>query len=148
MATWAERGEGRWGQLHSRATVPSTLCPFCNSPSFVASNALAYALPDRYPVNPGHTLIVPFRHVASFFDTTLEERAAMQQLVDEIKILLDRRYRPDGYNLGVNVGDAAGQTVAHVHIHVIPRYAGDTAMPRGGVRAVIPERQSYPSAPG
>jgi len=124
-------------------------CPFCSPLRPVAHNALAYALDDRFPVNPGHTLIVPFRHVASFFETTVDERMAMLRLVDEVKRLLDQRHQPDGYNIGVNVGVTAGQTVMHVHIHLIPRYAGDVTEPRGGVRAVIPERQSYPptSAP-
>ena len=110
----------------------------------VIKNALAYALEDRFPVNPGHTLIVPFRHVASYFETTLDERIAMLHLIDEAKDLLDHRYFPAGYNIGVNVGSRAGQTVMHAHVHLIPRYCGDVAKPRGGVRGVIPERQSYP----
>jgi diadenosine tetraphosphate (Ap4A) HIT family hydrolase len=94
-------------------------------------------------VTPGHLLVLPNRHVASYFDCTDEERRALWQMVEDAKRLLDLRHVPDGYNLGVNVGEAAGQSVFHVHVHVIPRYAGDTADPWGGVRGVIPAKQSY-----
>ena len=92
---------------------------------------------------PGHLLILPRRHVAGFFDASANERAALIELLDAGKALLDERYRPDGYNIGVNVGAAAGQTVLHLHVHLIPRYRGDVAEPRGGVRGVIPARQNY-----
>jgi len=94
-------------------------------------------------VNPGHLLLIPFRHVAGFFEATDEEQAALLALVREAKRLLDDRFHPDGYNIGVNVGTAAGQSVMHLHVHVIPRYAGDMEEPRGGVRGVIPERRGY-----
>jgi diadenosine tetraphosphate (Ap4A) HIT family hydrolase len=106
-------------------------------------NEFAFVLEDKHPVNPGHALIIPVRHVASFFDTTTEERTAMLDLADAVRRQLDAQRKPDGYNLGVNVGVDAGQTVFHVHLHVIPRYRGDVANPRGGVRGVIPVRQSY-----
>lgn len=118
-------------------------CPFCISTESILSNDLAYARYDIYPVNKGHLLIVPFRHVSDFFDLTKEEREAVLKLVDEAKVLLDKKYKPDGYNIGVNVGEAAGQTVWHVHVHVIPRYIDDMNDPRGGVRGVIPEKQKY-----
>jgi diadenosine tetraphosphate (Ap4A) HIT family hydrolase len=118
-------------------------CPFCSVDSAFARNRLAIALEDRNPVNRGHSLIIPIRHVESFFDTTSGERAAILELSDEVRAILDRKYQPDGYNLGINVGAAAGQTVFHVHLHVIPRFLGDVANPRGGVRGVIPARQSY-----
>jgi len=89
---------------------------------------------------PGHLLLIPFRHVADFFDAEL---AALLALVRDAKTLLDERFHPDGYNIGVNVGEAAGQTVMHLHVHVIPRYAGDVADPRGGVRGAVPERRVY-----
>jgi len=92
---------------------------------------------------PGHLLLLPYRHVADFFDATDAEQAALLALVREAKHLLDGRFRPDGYNVGVNVGEAAGQTVMHLHVHVIPRYAGDVEDPRGGVRGAIPERRVY-----
>ena len=106
-------------------------------------NEHAIACYDKYPVNAGHILIVTRRHVPDFFDITAIERSAMLALIDEAKRLLDERFRPDGYNVGVNVGQVAGQTVMHVHVHLIPRYRGDTPNPRGGVRGVIPSRQNY-----
>ncbi len=121
----------------------SNTCPFCASNKYILSNDLAYARYDKYPVNDGHLLIIPFRHVSDFFDLTKDERNAMFELVDEAKILLDKKYKPDGYNIGINVGEAAGQTVWHVHVHVIPRYKDDMEDPRGGVRGVIPGKQKY-----
>ncbi len=120
-------------------------CPFCelDPGRVVASNALAVALWDGFPVNPGHALVITRRHVASWFDASAEERAAVMALVDELRAELDRRLAPAGYNLGVNVGEAAGQTVMHLHVHVIPRFDGDVDDPRGGVRFVIPERGNY-----
>lgn len=121
-------------------------CPFCNPPpeEIVLANDLCYAHYDKYPVNPGHLLLIPFRHVAGFFEATDEEQAALLALGREAKRLLDDRFHhPDGYNIGVNVGTAAGQTVMHLHVHLIPRYAGDVQDPRGGVRGVIPERRGY-----
>jgi diadenosine tetraphosphate (Ap4A) HIT family hydrolase len=120
-------------------------CPFCNpqKDEIVLANDLCYARYDRYPVSPGHLLLIPFRHVAGLFDATDDEQAALLALVREAKALLDERFRPDGYNVGVNVGKTAGQTVMHLHVHVIPRYAGDMADPRGGVRGVIPEKRKY-----
>jgi len=98
---------------------------------------------DGYPVTPGHVLIIPRRHISSLFDLTDDETRGLWQLVKETKEAIDARYHPDGYNLGVNVGEAAGQTIGHLHIHVIPRYRGDMKDPRGGVRGVIPEKQRY-----
>lgn len=118
-------------------------CPFCDAGEPVLSNKLAYARYDKYPVNKGHLLVVPFRHVSDFFDLTDDERCAVFVLVDDAKLLLDKKYKPDGYNIGINVGKAAGQTVWHVHVHVIPRYNGDMDEPRGGVRGVIPDKQKY-----
>lgn len=118
-------------------------CPFCSVEGTVLRNPLAHARYDRYPVSPGHLLIIPSRHVADFFVTTVEERNAMLALADEARALLEREYHPDGCNLGINVGAAAGQTIFHVHLHVIPRYTGDVLNPRGGVRGVIPSRQDY-----
>ena len=120
-------------------------CPFCNplKEEIVLANDLCYARYDRYPVSPGHLLLIPFRHVAGLFDATDEEQAALLALVREAKDFLDEHFHPDGYNVGVNVGEIAGQTVMHLHVHVIPRYAGDVADPRGGVRGVIPEKRVY-----
>lgn len=109
----------------------------------VLANELCYARWDKYPVSAGHLLIVPYRHVRTYFDATAEEKEAIWALVEKAKRFLDARFQPDGYNIGINVGDAAGQTVMHLHVHLIPRYAGDTEEPRGGVRGVIPSKQRY-----
>ena len=109
----------------------------------VIENELAFAHYDFYPASTGHCLIIPRRHVAEYFQATAEEKAAIWSLVDEMKIIIDREYKPDGYNIGVNIGKTAGQSVPHIHIHMIPRYKGDVENPRGGVRAVIPHKQKY-----
>lgn len=110
---------------------------------WMASNALAFAIVDAYPVSAGHSLVITRRIVATWFEATREERIAMLDLIDEVKRLLDERHHPDGYNIGLNAGSAAGQTVMHLHVHVIPRYRGDVPDPRGGIRHVIPGKGSY-----
>jgi diadenosine tetraphosphate (Ap4A) HIT family hydrolase len=120
--------------------------PFLARPEseWVASNALAFAIRDAYPVTPGHALVVPRRLIPTWFDATVEERHAIFELVDEVKRQLDAGDPPpDGYNIGINCGMAAGQTVMHLHVHVIPRYRGDVADPTGGVRHVIPGKGNY-----
>lgn len=106
---------------------------------WTASNDLAFCVRDRYPVSRGHTLVIPKRMVATWFDATREEQHALMQLVDEVKRALDAGFHPDGYN----AGQAAGQTVMHLHVRVIPRFNGDMDDPRGGVRHVIPEKGNY-----
>jgi diadenosine tetraphosphate (Ap4A) HIT family hydrolase len=118
-------------------------CPFCSDSEGVLANELSVARWDAHPVTRGHLLILTRRHVADFFETTAEERQALLVLLQQAKDLLQREHQPDGFNVGINVGEAAGQTIAHVHIHLISRYCGDTPHPRGGVRGVIPDRQSY-----
>lgn len=131
-------------------------CPFCNPDisNVLIANDHAIALYDGYPVTPGHSLIVPKRHIASFFEATKEEQAAMFDLVAEMRQLLlnpplppfekvGSLSVPDGFNIGINDGTAAGQTVMHLHIHLIPRYSGDTEDPRGGVRWIMPEKAPY-----
>ena len=110
---------------------------------WVASNTLAFAIRDNYPVSPGHTLIVPKRAISSWFDATSEERHALIELVDEVRRQLEEKFSPDGYNIGMNVGEQAGQTVMHLHVHIIPRFRGDVDDPTGGVRNVIPEKGNY-----
>jgi len=122
---------------------PNKPCLFCGPREVIRHNALAYCTRDTYPVNPGHTLVMPYRHCASFFDLTPEEVTACMALVAEEKIVLDEEFKPDGYNVGVNVSTAAGQSIFHVHIHLIPRYTGDSERPQGGVRQVIPEKAAY-----
>lgn len=120
-------------------------CPFCdlNPSELNASNELCYSRLDKYPVSKGHMLVIPFRHFSNYFDATYEERDAMWSLVEESKNMIREAFNPDGYNIGINIGRAAGQTVHHCHIHVIPRYEGDMDDPRGGVRGVIPDMQTY-----
>ncbi|QDT10770.1 HIT family protein [Planctomycetes bacterium K23_9] len=112
---------------------------------WIASNELAFAIPDGFPVAPGHSLVITRRLVPTWFDATAEEQAAMMELVNVVKQKLDETLRPqpDGYNVGFNAGIAAGQTVPHVHIHVIPRVAGDSDDLRGGIRWVIPDKARY-----
>jgi diadenosine tetraphosphate (Ap4A) HIT family hydrolase len=120
-------------------------CPFCTLPRdrLVFESELAFVIRDGYPVSPGHMLVIPRRHVASFFDTTSRERASLLKLLDLARIEIEQQFSPAGYNVGINDGTAAGQTVAHLHIHLIPRYAGDRDDPRGGVRWVLPEKAAY-----
>lgn len=123
----------------------STVCPFCSldEERILASNELAVVIRDGFPVSPGHTLVVPKRHVASWFETTPEEQRAVLDLLGVAKGQLDVERSPAGYNIGINDGPAAGQTVRHLHLHLIPRYDGDTEDPRGGVRWVFPHRAAY-----
>jgi diadenosine tetraphosphate (Ap4A) HIT family hydrolase len=124
---------------------PASDCPFCHLPAerVLDRNALALALADAFPVSPGHALVIPRRHATSFFDLTPAELAAIQELLCRAKDRLDATHRPAGYNIGVNVGTTAGQTILHVHVHLVPRYPGDVADPAGGVRNVIPGRGRY-----
>jgi len=123
-----------------------TTCPFCNQQSLeiLLQNTNAIAFYDKYPVQRGHLLIVPKRHAATYFDATDEEIMAIHELIKQGKALLDREYSPDGYNIGVNVGEYGGQTVMHLHFHLIPRYQGDIDDPRGGIRKAIPNLVPYP----
>ncbi len=120
-------------------------CPFCRltQERIVLQNDLALVIRDGFPVSPGHTLIIPKRHVGSFFDVTEQERASLLSLLDQAKANLETEFSPAGYNIGINDGAAAGQTVPHLHIHLIPRYPGDSADPRGGVRWVLPDKAQY-----
>lgn len=126
-------------------------CPFCDLPPSRRQHTttLAYATPDAYAVTPGHTLVIPHRHVPTYFDATDQEKSALWSLVEIVKTNLDATLspKPDGYNVGFNAGEAAGQTVPHLHVHVIPRYAGDVPNPRGGIRWVVPDKADYTAAP-
>ena len=108
---------------------------------------LAFVRWDRHPANPGHALVIPYRHVPAYFDATDEEKREIWQLVDEAREVIDREHSPDGYNIGINVGEIAGQSIMHLHVHIIPRYRGDVEDPKGGVRGVIPERKRYELIP-
>ena len=123
--------------------------PFDDIPpgAWVGNNDLAFAIRDRFPVSPGHTLVLTRRVVPSWFDATREEQTAIFELVDRMKAALDAELHPSGYNIGFNVGPVAGQTVMHLHVHVIPRYPGDMDDPTGGVRHVIPWKGNYRRGP-
>lgn len=113
----------------------------------IAESDLVFAIYDGYPVSPGHVLIVPFRCIATWFEATDQEWVAALELVSRVKALLDTELHPDGYNVGFNAGEAAGQTVFHAHIHVIPRYMGDVENPAGGVRHAVLGRGYYQPQP-
>jgi superfamily II DNA or RNA helicase/diadenosine tetraphosphate (Ap4A) HIT family hydrolase/HKD family nuclease len=125
--------------------MPGGDSPFLVVPAseWLAANDSAFVIADRFPVTPGHALVVPRRVIGTWWEATDEERAGILALVDEVKRQLDRDLQPDGYNVGFNAGTAAGQTVGHLHVHVIPRYRGDMPDPRGGVRHVIPGKGNY-----
>ena len=120
-------------------------CPFCSLASdriwLATEHALAF--PDNYPISDGHTLVIPIRHIASVFDLPEEEQSALWALAGKVRAMLQEKLRPDGFNIGVNDGAAAGQTIGHAHIHIIPRRKGDVADPRGGVRWIIPDKAPY-----
>jgi ATP adenylyltransferase len=121
-------------------------CPFCSlddSNRVFHRDELVVVLWDGFPVSPGHALVVPRRHIAGWFEATADEHAALVRGIDAARAAILERHAPDGFNIGVNVGDAAGQTVFHLHVHLIPRYTGDVADPRGGVRCLIPEKARY-----
>jgi diadenosine tetraphosphate (Ap4A) HIT family hydrolase len=120
-------------------------CIFCNLErlEIIAEAADVIAVLDRYPVNKGHTLVLPREHVVSLFELPPERIAAVWLMVSRVRSILSEKYSPKGFTIGVNDGEVAGQTVAHAHVHVIPRYDGDVPDPRGGIRHVIPERASY-----
>ena len=119
-------------------------CPFCApTVSCLTENDHAFAILDRHPVAQGHTLVIPKLHVASIFDLPPEVYSSCFLLLKQVKPLIEKEYQPQGINVGVNCGSAAGQTVEHAHIHLIPRYSGDVANPRGGVRNVIPGKGDY-----
>jgi diadenosine tetraphosphate (Ap4A) HIT family hydrolase len=120
-------------------------CAFCTLPEdrSIDSSEFGMTVRDAYPISPGHTLIIPKRHVGSFFDLAAAERQDLLLLLDKAKVILDQEFKPNGYNIGINDGPAAGQTVPHLHIHLIPRYNKDLPDPRGGIRWVIPEKADY-----
>ena len=121
-------------------------CVFCErltAGDLLCENEAAAAFLDVFPLSPGHALIVPKRHEPDFLRLTGDEGAAVWRLLGPVRDFLDGRFRPGGYNLGVNVGADAGQTVDHAHLHVIPRYAGDVPEPRGGIRWIIPAKARY-----
>ena len=123
-----------------------TECPFCNpgkERELILESATAFAIFDQFPVSKGHTLIIPKKHCADYFELSFKEQSACWFMVNHIKQMLVKQYQPDGFNIGINIHAPAGQTIPHVHIHLIPRYAGDVERPEGGVRGVIPGKKEY-----
>ena len=118
-------------------------CIFCNSTNILINGEYSYSRLDGYPVSEGHCLIIPKRHVGSIDELTDVELKDLYTVLHQTKILILETYIPDGFNIGINEGEAAGQTVEHLHIHIIPRYKGDVECPRGGVRGVIPSKCNY-----
>ena len=120
-------------------------CPFCSLPAnrVITKTVGGTVIRDAYPVSPGHTLIIPVRHVGSFFALTSDEQRHVLELLDWAREQLDAEFHPDAYNIGINDGVAAGQTIPHVHVHLLPRYRGDCADPRGGIRWTMPAKADY-----
>jgi diadenosine tetraphosphate (Ap4A) HIT family hydrolase len=124
-------------------------CIFCQFASgkkaveIVAHYESCFVIKDGFPVSKGHLLIIPYQHITDWFSAPVEVHKEIISIIDEMKVYLDTSYKPDGYNIGANCGKAAGQTVMHLHFHIIPRYAGDMDDPRGGIRGCIPSKQKY-----
>ena len=126
----------------------SKRCFFCDiqenkSEIFIAENDEFFARFDKFPVSRGHAEIVPKKHLASFFELSPEQVLSLYSLIKEAKELITAKFKPDGFNIGINEGTAAGQSLMHLHVHLIPRYAGDVKNPSGGVRNVLPGRGDY-----
>jgi len=120
-------------------------CPFCSLPEerILMETKYSWIIRDGFPISDGHTLVIPKRHIPSIFEATPEEQADIFATLEEAKKQLDETLHPDGYNIGINDGIFAGQTVMHLHVHLIPRYSGDQNDPRGGVRWIFPEKANY-----
>lgn len=144
--TYSEHG---WNKYDNKAlNVNKSDCLFCKRASqkdltVVSRLKHCFVIKDNFPVSPGHVLIIPNNHFDNWFEATQEVQFDIFKAISETKKILDQEYHPDGYNIGINCGQAAGQTVMHLHVHLIPRYKGDMEDPRGGVRGVIPSKQKY-----
>ena len=132
--------------MNNHKNIMEEDCPFCTIGEHVevlCKTDIAMAILDSFPISPGHTLVIPKRHVPDYFELTAEEQNELWQLVNRCKLILQDRFHPDGFNIGINVGEMAGQSIFHVHIHLIPRYEGDVKNPKGGVRHIIPGKGYY-----
>jgi diadenosine tetraphosphate (Ap4A) HIT family hydrolase len=121
-------------------------CPFCNPDKdreIILESASVFAIYDKFPVNNGHVLIIPKKHVSNYFELSFKEQSACWFVLNSVQKIIQEKFNPDGFNVGININETAGQTVPHVHIHLIPRYNGDVEEPRGGVRGVIPGKKEY-----
>lgn len=125
-------------------------CPFCKPTqlNIILENDLAYGFYDKYPVQRGHVLIIPKQHIETYFEASDQQIMAIHRLIREAKEMVNEEFSPDGYNIGVNIGNAGGQTVPHLHVHLIPRYKGDVEDPRGGIRHAVPNLVQYPPLEG
>jgi diadenosine tetraphosphate (Ap4A) HIT family hydrolase len=124
----------------------NSYCPFCNPDSereLLLESETVYAMFDKFPVTNGHTLIIPKKHCVDYFELSFKEQTSCWFLLNKAKAILKKKFNPAGFNIGINISEAAGQTIPHVHIHLIPRYKGDVKEPRGGIRGVIPEKKNY-----
>ena len=117
--------------------------PFLEKKERLLENEVGFVIYDGFPVSKGHVLVIPKRVVAEIFDLNDEEYSSCFNLVKDVKKILEEEFKPDGFNIGINNGEKAGQTIFHAHIHVIPRYSGDVDNPRGGIRHVIPGKGDY-----
>ncbi len=136
--------------IEQTAIVEGKDCRFCMSSSgrrIMIQGEYGFAAWDRHPASDGHFLVIPYRHFSDYFDISDEELVELWSLVAEGKKMADEKYKPDGYNIGINIGESAGQSIPHLHIHVIPRYKGDVENPKGGVRGVIPQNKLYTFKP-
>lgn len=121
-------------------------CPFCDPEpgrDMIVESENVYAIFDKFPVSPGHVLIIPKSHCSSFFELNITDHTECVLTLNKVMQIIKDKFNPDGFNVGINDGEAAGQTIHHVHIHLIPRYKGDVKEPRGGVRGVIPDKRDY-----
>ena len=118
-------------------------CELCREDLVVFGDENAFVRHDNNSLSKGHVLIVPRRHVADFFDMTWDEKTSVLALLDKARAVISSEHAPDGFNIGVNIGKAAGQSRMHVHVHLIPRYAGDVVDPSGGIRCVLPRRSAH-----
>ena len=121
-------------------------CPFCNPEperEIIVESATAYSIYDKFPVSEGHSLIIPKKHCSDYFELLFKEQSACWFMLNAVKNIINEKYRPTGYNVGININPSGGQTVSHVHIHLIPRYDGDILNPIGGVRNIIPSKGDY-----
>jgi len=120
-------------------------CPFCEveESRVILESDIGLVIRDAFPISPGHTLVIPKKHMPSFFELERADRDGLLDLLEKAKLNLDREYNPQSYNVGINDGPAAGQTIPHLHIHIIPRYRGDCEDPRGGVRWINPDKAKY-----
>lgn len=132
-----------YNQLPAKENTDCCFCQLDSDREIISETATAVAFYDKYPVSEGHVLIIPKKHISSYFELSVHKQRALWLLVNRCKEIVHKKYNPDGFNVGININEAAGQTVMHVHIHLIPRYNGDVESPRGGVRGVVPGKREY-----